>query len=101
MLIFSNYAARKLSGEFFGRTADGTLVLRALKAQAVGELLGDPVWEASLLRVVSAEVLDYLIRYTWNQDVDKEGFRLRFEVLRCFRWVAEVKKRRDTRKAVS
>ncbi len=57
------------------------MVLRALKAQAVGDLLGDPVWEASLLRVVSAEVLDYLIRYTWNQDVDKEGFRLRLEAL--------------------
>ena len=62
-------------------TPDGKLALRALKAQAVGELLGDPVWEPSLLRVVSCEVLDYLIRYVWNQDVDKEGFWLRLKEL--------------------
>ena len=47
----------------------------------MGELLGDPVWEPSLLRVVSTEVLDYLIRYVWNQDVDKEGFCLRLKEL--------------------
>ena len=62
-------------------TPDGKLALRALKAQAVGELLGDPVWEPSLMRVVSCEVLDYLIRYVWNQDVDKEGFCLRLKEL--------------------
>jgi hypothetical protein len=62
-------------------TPDGRLALRALKAQAVGKLLEDPVWEPALLRVVSAEVLDYLIRYVWNQDVDKEGFGLRLREL--------------------
>ena len=62
-------------------TPDGKLALRALKAQAVGELLGDAVWEASLLRMVSCEVLDYLIRYVWNQDVDKDGFCLRLREL--------------------
>ena len=67
-------------GEIAG-TADGRLALRALKAQSVGELLGDPVWEPSLLRVVSAGVLDYLIRYVWNQDVDKEAFSLRLREL--------------------
>jgi len=71
----------ELSFEDIAGTADGKLALRALKAQAVGELLGDSVWEPSLLRVVSAEVLDYLIRYVWNQDVDKEGFWLRLNAL--------------------
>ena len=66
----------ELPFEEIAGTADGRLALRALKAQAVGELLGDPVWEPSLLRVVSAGVLDYLIRYVWNQDVDKNGFLL-------------------------
>jgi len=71
----------ELPFEGIAGTADGKLALRALKAQAVGELLGDPVWEPSLLRVVSAEVLDYLIRYVWNQDIDKEGFWLRLKEL--------------------
>ena len=71
----------ELPFEGIAGTADGKLALRALKAQAVGELLGDPVWEPSLLRVVSARVLDYLIRYVWNQDVDKEGFSLRLREL--------------------
>jgi predicted transposase YdaD len=62
-------------------TPDGRLALRALKAQSVGKLLEDPVWEPELLRVVSAEVLDYLIRYVWNQDVDKEMFGLRLREL--------------------
>ena len=71
----------ELPFEGIAGTADGKLALRALKAQAVGELLGDSVWEPSLLRVVSAGVLDYLIRYVWNQDVDKEGFSLRLKGL--------------------
>jgi hypothetical protein len=33
------------------------------------------------LQVVSAVVLDYLIRYVWNQDVDKEAFSLRLRAL--------------------
>jgi predicted transposase YdaD len=71
----------ELPFESIAGTADGKLALRALKAQAVGELLGDPVWDHSLLRTVSAEVLDYLIRYVWNQDVDKERFWLKLKEL--------------------
>jgi hypothetical protein len=33
------------------------------------------------MRAVSAEVLDYLIRYVWNQDVDKTAFGLRLKEL--------------------
>ncbi len=62
-------------------TPDGMLALRALKAQAVGRLLDDPVWETSLIRTVSSEVLDYLIRYVWNEDVDIERFSLRLSEL--------------------
>ena len=36
----------------------------ALKAQAVGQLLGDAVWEASLLREVSASELRWFVLYT-------------------------------------
>ncbi len=71
----------ELPFDMIAGTPDGRLALRALKAQAVGKLLEDPVWEPALLRVVSAEVLDYLIRYVWNQDVDKEGFGLSLKEL--------------------
>jgi hypothetical protein len=62
-------------------TPDGRLALRVLKAQPVGELLGDAVWEASLLKEVSRELLEMLIRYTHNEDVDKERFWLRLRTL--------------------
>jgi hypothetical protein len=62
-------------------TPDGKLALRVLKAQPVGELLGDSVWEASLLKKVSRELLETLIRYTHNEDVDKEQFWLRLRTL--------------------
>jgi hypothetical protein len=71
----------ELSFDSIAGTADGRLALRALKAQAIGKLLEDAVWDPELLRMVSAEVLDYLIRYVWNQDVDKEGFGLRLKEL--------------------
>ena len=62
-------------------TPDGKLTLRALKAQAVGQLLGDAVWEASLLREVSASALRWFVLYTLNEDVDKERFWSRVEKL--------------------
>jgi hypothetical protein len=62
-------------------TPDGKLALRVLKAQPLGELLGDPVWEASLLKLVSRELLETLIRYTHNEDVDKEQFWSRLRTL--------------------
>jgi predicted transposase YdaD len=67
--------------ESLAGTADGKLALRVLKAQPVGELLGDPVWEATLLKEVSRELLETLIRYTHNEDVDKEQFWLRLRTL--------------------
>jgi predicted transposase/invertase (TIGR01784 family) len=62
-------------------TPDGRLALRVLKAQPVGELLGDAVWEASLLKQVSKELLEMLILYTHNEDVDKERLWLRLRTL--------------------
>jgi hypothetical protein len=62
-------------------TSDGKMALRVLKAQAVGELLSDYVWDASLLRTVSRELLENFIRYTLNEDVDKEHFWLKLKEL--------------------
>jgi hypothetical protein len=67
--------------ESLAGTPDGKLALRVLKAQPVGELLGDPVWEAGLLKAVSRELLETLIRYTHNEDVDKEQFWMRLRTL--------------------
>jgi len=62
-------------------TPDGCLVLRALKAQPVGELLSDAVWDPILLKTASREILETLIRYTHNEDVDKEHFWSRLNSL--------------------
>jgi len=67
--------------ESLAGTPDGQLVLRALKAQAVGELLGDGVWEEALLGKVTRRGLENLLRYTLNEDVDKEGFLFRVRTL--------------------
>ena len=60
---------------------DGKLALRVLKAQPMGELLEEAVWEACLLKQVSRELLESLIRYTDNEDVDKEQFWSRLKGL--------------------
>ena len=67
--------------ESIGGTPDGKLALRVLKAQPIGELLGEAVWEACLLKQVSKELLESLIRYTHNEDVDKEQFWSRLKEL--------------------
>lgn len=46
-------------------TTDGRLALRALKAQAIGKLLEDTVWDPELFRLVSAKVLDHLSPCSW------------------------------------
>ena len=43
--------------------------------------MGEAVWEASLLKLVSRELLETLIRYTHNEDVDKEQFWSRLRSL--------------------
>ncbi len=58
-------------------TAEGILTLRALKAEAVGELLHEAVWEPGLLKAVSLEAAERFFRYMLNAGIDKQTFERR------------------------
>ena len=55
--------------EAFSGTPEGILTLRALKAEPMDELLGDPVWDEALLFSISEGALERILRYILNADV--------------------------------
>jgi hypothetical protein len=63
-------------------TAEGVLALRALKADPVGELLSDPVWDLSLLQSISPDALERFMRYIFDRNVSERVFLARLEVLK-------------------
>jgi hypothetical protein len=56
-------------------TPEGVLALRSLKAEPLGELLHDLVWDHALLTGVSREAVERFFRYVLNANVDTEAFR--------------------------
>jgi hypothetical protein len=49
-------------------TPEGILTLRALKAEPMGELLGDALWDESLLYSISEGALEPILRYVLNAE---------------------------------
>ena len=60
-------------------TAEGILTLRALKAEAAGELIHEAVWEPGVLAGVSLEAAERFFRYMLNAGIDKESFQRRVQ----------------------
>jgi hypothetical protein len=58
-------------------TPEGILTLRALKAEPVDELLGDELWDESLLLSISERALEQLLRYILNADLRVPALRER------------------------
>jgi predicted transposase YdaD len=56
-------------------TPEGVLALRSLKAEPLGELLHDLVWDHAVLTGVSREAVERFFRYVLNANVDTEAFR--------------------------
>jgi predicted transposase YdaD len=56
-------------------TPMGILTLRALKAEKLGELLGDAVWDEALMVEIPAGTFEMLMRYIFDRDIDKPAFR--------------------------
>lgn len=56
-------------------TASGVFVLRAMKAERLGELLGDAVWDESLILRVPRELFQIVLRYIVAGEIDKEVFK--------------------------
>ena len=62
-------------------TAEGVLALRVLKADAVDELLSDPVWEAEKWTAISLDALSRLVRYICSRDLEREALTRRIHRL--------------------
>jgi hypothetical protein len=58
-------------------TASGVLVLRAMKAERLGRLLDEAVWDDELIVSVPPEVFHLVLRYILGADIDKEAFETR------------------------
>jgi predicted transposase/invertase (TIGR01784 family) len=56
-------------------TPAGILTLRALKAEKLGSLLDEAVWDESLLTEISPAAFEMLLRYIFDRDIDKPAFR--------------------------
>ena len=56
-------------------TPEGVLALRSLKAEPMGELLHDLVWDHAVLTGVSREAVERFFRYVLSANVDTEAFR--------------------------
>jgi len=55
--------------EAIAGTPEGILTLRALKAEPMGELLGDAVWDEALLFSISESALERILRYIVNTEI--------------------------------
>ena len=62
-------------------TPEGVLTLRALKAEPVGELFTDVLWDESLLFTISDDAFERLMRYILNADSDIPQFQKRIQRL--------------------
>ena len=55
-------------------TPMGILTLRALKAERIGELLDDIVWDEALMVQLPPFAIEMLLRYILRADIDKDQF---------------------------
>lgn len=63
-------------------TPESILTLRALKAEPVNELLGDEVWDESLLFSISESALEQLLRYVLDADLGTPALKERIRKIR-------------------
>jgi predicted transposase/invertase (TIGR01784 family) len=62
-------------------TPAGILVLRVMKAERLGQLLEDPIWQEHLLNDTPAELLQMILRYMLGADIDMAGFKDKVKVI--------------------
>lgn len=56
-------------------TASGIFVLRTMKAERLGQLLGDDVWDENLTLQIPRELFQIVLRYILRGEIDKETFK--------------------------
>lgn len=62
-------------------TPAGILVLRVMKAERLGKLLEDPVWQEHLLNATPTELLHMVLRYMLGADIDMAGFNDKVKII--------------------
>jgi hypothetical protein len=67
--------------EALAGTPEGILTLRALKAEPVNELLGDALWDESLLFCIPEDALERLLRYILNAELQVPALSARIAKL--------------------
>ena len=61
--------------EAIAGTSEGMLILRVLKAERTGDLLGPAIWDEALLTQVGRAVFDVVLRYILGrEDIDRASF---------------------------
>jgi len=75
--VFHHLQLAGMAYEAIPGTKSGVFVLRAMKAQRLGELLEAPVWDENLIIEVPPRLLEMVLRYILGNDVDKSGFEAR------------------------
>jgi hypothetical protein len=72
---FSLLEMADLAYEDIRGTPEGILTLRSLRAEPLGELLHNLVWDRELITGESREAVERFFRYVLNADVDREAFK--------------------------
>jgi len=75
--VFRHLQLADMAYESIPGTKSGVFVLRVMKAQRLGELLGSPVWDEDLIVEIPPRLLEMVLRYILGNDVDKSGFEAR------------------------
>ena len=61
--------------EAIAGTPAGIMILRTMKAERIGSLLADPVWDEELLSRLPRSIFELLLRYMLNAEIDPTGFQ--------------------------
>ena len=64
-------------------TPEGIITLRALKAEPIGELLEDEIWDEARLFSISEDALERLLRYILNADVNITRLKERLDKIKA------------------
>ena len=67
----------RMSYEELAGTPEGTMTLKALKAEPMEELMTDVIWEDQLLFRISDSALRRLVRYIWDRESNVSRLRER------------------------
>jgi predicted transposase/invertase (TIGR01784 family) len=79
---FDLFQLAEHSFESMPGTPAGILILRVMKAERLDQLLDDSVWDETLIKQISLELFQILLRYILAADIDKDAFKSRLQLIK-------------------